>query len=308
MQTPVIGSRHSVAETRPATGNRILTMLLQESRIAVQVIFVLRFLSAVALASNLMDVLPAALLAGTAWSLATIGVYVFNGVMDVAEDRVNGSSRPIARGALDLETAKTGVFSAIGLAFALGLAHGDGMLLLLLAVYVACGYAYSGPPFHGKRRGSSASLLVLGLGVLTYAAGWESSGHLRPTPVVLLAVVMSLWMAGVGAFAKDLSDVAGDLAGGRRTPVIAWGEPRARLVVAVNALTIASFYLAVTAACAPMLLPSATVVGVGAVTVAVLVATTRRSTSKARRRLPYRAFMVTQYAAHLAVFIVLAVR
>jgi 4-hydroxybenzoate polyprenyltransferase len=283
-------------------------MLLQESRMPVQVIFVLRFLSVVALASNLAVVLPTVLLAGTAWSLATIGVYVFNGVMDVAEDRVNGSARPIARGALDLETAKIGVFLAIGLAFALGLAHGDGMLLLLLVVYVGCGYAYSGPPFHGKRRGSSASLLVLGLGLLTYAAGWETSGHLHPVPVVLLAVVMSLWMAGVGAFAKDLSDVAGDMAGGRRTPVIAWGETRTRLVVAVDALTIGTVYLVATAAWAPILLPSAMVVGVGAVAVAVLVAITRSSTLKAHRRLPYRAFMVTQYAAHLAVFIVLAVR
>ncbi|MEU0203852.1 MULTISPECIES: UbiA family prenyltransferase [unclassified Streptomyces] len=283
-------------------------MLLQEPRIPVQVIFLLRFLSAVALASNLPAVLPTVLLTGAAWSLATIGVYVFNGVMDVAEDRVNGSSRPIASGALGIETAKTGVLLAIGLAFALGLAHGDGTLLFLLAVYVGCGYAYSGPPFHGKRRGSSAALLVLGFGVLTYAAGWESSEHLRPVPVLLLAAAMSLWMAGVGAFAKDLSDVAGDLAGGRRTPVIAWGETRTRLVVAADALAIGTLYLVAAAAWAPTLLPSAMAVEAGAVAVTVLVAVTRRSTVKAHRRLPCRAFMATQYAAHVAVFVMRAVR
>ncbi|WP_280464990.1 hypothetical protein, partial [Nocardia brasiliensis] len=48
-------------------------------------------------------------------------------------------------------------------------------------------------------------------------------------------------------------------------------------------------------------------VGLGGGGVGVPAATTRRATSRTDRRLPYRAFMVTQYAVHIAVLATLLI-
>ncbi len=281
-----------------AFANHVHGFLL-ESRPAVQVVFMLRFFAAAALSGGPAD--GRLWWAAAAWSLATMAVYVVNGVMDVTEDRANGSSRPIARGALPAPVATTLVAAASVLSLALAAAVDARVLLPLVALHLACGYAYSGPPFHGKRRGSTTALLVLGLGVLTYAAGWSAGGRHAGLPVLLLGVAMSLWMAGVGALAKDLSDVAGDALGGRRTPVIVWGEVRTRALTAVNAVLIGAGFLTASLLRATSLVPVAAVLLLGGAAVAVLVATTRHGATRAVRRLPYRAFMFTQYAVQLLV-------
>lgn len=294
-----------LALTRPASPQensaaRIVNSLhgfLLESRPAVQVIFLLRFLAAAALSDGLRGTRVWA--AASAWALATMAVYVFNGVMDVTEDRANGSSRPIASGALPPPVAAALVAAAAALALAVGAAVDPVLLLPLVAAHLACGYAYSGPPFHGKRRGSTTSLLVLGMGVATYAAGWAAAGRHASVPVLLLGAAMSLWMAGVGALAKDLSDVAGDTLAGRRTPVIVWGERRARTLTAFNAVLIGAAFLTASLLLAAPLLPAAVALLLGSPVVAVLAATTRHGATPRIRRFPYRAFMVTQYAVHL---------
>ncbi|MFI5781893.1 UbiA family prenyltransferase [Nocardia sp. NPDC051570] len=247
-------------------------------------------------------------IAAAAWVLATLAAYVFNGVMDVTEDRANGSTRPISRGSLPVPVAAGGVVVAGALALAIGgVVDAGGLLPLLILAHLACGYAYSGAPFYGKRRGSTAALLVLGMGALTYAAGWQVAGQQGGLPVLLLGTAMSLWMAGVGALSKDLPDAEGDAAGGRRTPVIVWGDTRVRILITANALLIGLAYLAAAIVLAPVLVPSAITLVIGALAVGVLAATTRRATSRGDRRLPYRAFMVTQYAVHIAVLATLLI-
>nr|WP_083905799.1 UbiA family prenyltransferase [Nocardia transvalensis] len=273
---------------------------VQESRISVQIIFHIRFCTAVVLGTSILDGRVAA--AALAWLLATLAIYVFNGVMDVTEDRANGSTRPISRGSLPVPIAAGGVVAAGALALAIGgVVDAGGWLPVLILAYLACGYAYSGAPVFGKRRGSTAMLLVLGMGVLTYVAGWQAAGREGGLPVLLLGTAMSLWMAGVGALSKDLSDAEGDAAGGRRTPVIRWGDTRVRVLITANAVLIGGGYLAAALFFAPILIPSALTLVAGALAVGVLAATSRHAVGRDGRRRTYRGFMVTQYAVHIAV-------
>src|SRR5215212_2004128 len=94
---------------------RILYRCFLEARPAVQGIFLLRFLAGASFASPLFaGGVSCSLLAGAAlWICATLSVYIFNGVMDVEEDRINSSSRPVARGKLKV-THAAGV--SVGLA------------------------------------------------------------------------------------------------------------------------------------------------------------------------------------------------
>src|SRR5437763_7685250 len=86
---------------------RVPAWCWRESRPPVQVIFQLRFLTGYLLARPLPGIrgattfVPAAAL----WLLATVAIYLLNGCADVTEDRVNGSSRPIAAGLLPVQLA-----------------------------------------------------------------------------------------------------------------------------------------------------------------------------------------------------------
>lgn len=289
-------------------GARTLRYFAEESRITVQIVSLLRFATVFALASGPLPSLGGGVAGGLALVLAASAVYVFNGVTDRVEDRANGSTRPIVSDRLPVRTAVRGIVAATVLALLISGFSGGPVLLAPLVGYLACGYAYSGAPFHGKRRGHTASLLVLGLGAFTYVVGWAGSGHRHALAAIVLAVAMSAWMAGVGTLVKDFSDVEGDALAGRRTPQIVWRRSGARLLASANALAVGAGYLTAALAWAPLLVPSALVVSAGAVVVAVLTRTTRNSAGRDRLRLPYRAFMVTQYGAHAVLLAWLIVR
>nr|WP_166395337.1 UbiA family prenyltransferase [Rubrobacter marinus] len=80
-----------------------------------QGIFLLRFLAGASFANPIFSGGAGVELWGGAalCVCATLSVYIINGVMDIEEDRVNGSSRPVASGKLTVGQA-TGV--AVGLA------------------------------------------------------------------------------------------------------------------------------------------------------------------------------------------------
>ncbi len=290
------------------TGSKAFRHFAEESRVPVQVVTLLRFVTMAVLAAGPLFRPGRTVGAALACLLAAAAVYVFNGVMDRVEDRANGSARPISSGRLPVSTAVQGILAAGCAALLLAWFSGGPALISVLGAYLAFGYAYSGAPFHGKRSGRGASLLVLGLGICTYAAGWLSSGHRHPIAALLLTAAMSLWMAAVGALVKDLSDVRGDIVAGRRTPHIVWGSTRTRLVASLNGFAIGGGYLAAATAWAPVLVPSALVLLAGAFVVAVFARTTRHSVTRDDLRLPYRAFMVTQYGANAALLFWLLVR
>src|SRR5258708_7527865 len=85
------------------------------------------------------------------WELAVFFVYLFNGVADGHEDRLNGSARPIARGALDPAAAMVVASGAALVAVLGGLAIG-GPTAWLVPLLVPLGFLYSGPPLHPNAR------------------------------------------------------------------------------------------------------------------------------------------------------------
>jgi 4-hydroxybenzoate polyprenyltransferase len=284
----------------PVTQIRLCVM---ESRPVVQLIFTLRFVVAFALTYPGHLSVPAwrPALALLTWLLATASAYLFDGVMDVAEDRLNGSRRPIARGALSpsFALAASIVWAVLSL---VGAAILGGLHLLLVPLVLGLGYAYCGPGLRLKRWSSTAGATVLIAGMLTFVAGGAAGGA-RPTSATLLvfALAMSSLMGLVGAVAKDFSDVVGDTLAGRRTLAVVRGiRPAARRLSANAFLVATAFAIAALVVDELLLWPAAVVVaGAAAVTLAC-----RPRSAAAHPRRPYRAFMVTQYLAHAAVLVV----
>ncbi|MEV0177857.1 UbiA family prenyltransferase [Streptomyces sp. NPDC050625] len=297
---PLSGAR---GITRPHRKDLCFRLFVQEARPSVQFIFLMRFLAGAVLAVDVRfsGLGASVLVAGTGWVFATLFTYGINGVCDVHEDLVNKTGRPIARGELAPMTAAVWTWlCAAGSVIAM-LSTGSTLLTAYDLLFLLLGYAYSAAPFQLKRTAAGASGSVLLMGLLTYAAGWTAAGRTLPTgPDLAVAGAMSLWMAAVGAVTKDFSHAAGDAAAGRRSSVTAWGDGTARLTGAVGALVVAGIFAAVAAHRPALLGPAAGVLLGGAVAVSVLCRTTRGD--EARGRTPYRAFMVTQYLTHLALF------
>jgi 4-hydroxybenzoate polyprenyltransferase len=274
---------------------RVLRLCWVQSRPVVQVVFLLRFGSAAALAAAEGRAAPADLVPGTlAWVGAVFAVYLVNGVHDAVEDAVNHPGRPIAAGELGVREA--GRVAVAGAVFAVACAWlaGPG-LVVLTCVFLLVGHLYS---VELKRTAVGTSAVVLVGGLATYLAGFLAAGGRDLAVVLVPAVAMSLWMALVGAVAKDFTDVAGDRAARRRTVVIVLGEGRARAVVRVNALLVGAGYAVTAAVVVPVLVLSAAATLTGAVVLAV---------GDGSVGFGYRVYMRTQLIALLLAFGVLAV-
>jgi 4-hydroxybenzoate polyprenyltransferase len=282
----------------------MLRLSLKESRPAVLMAFQLRYSAGVALAvpaaaiGTSPPVLPV-LLGAFSWFCAIFYTYLYNGCTDVREDRVNGSRRPIADGRLPLDAALAVARGALCAALVSAALAGLGTLLLC-AVLLLLGHAYSAPGTAWKNRTSRAMGTVLFSGLLTYCAGPVALGVPPHVPTLLVvSVAMSLWMALVGAVAKDLSDIAGDTAVGRRTWAVTLGERRTRALVAAGALAVGLGFTGAALLWAPALLATALVVLAGGAAVAAVTLRGGSGSPGARRR-PYRLFMLTQHLAHAA--------
>jgi 4-hydroxybenzoate polyprenyltransferase len=273
-----------------------IALCFVEARLVVQVVFCLRLLAGVALSSSAdIAVSPLRLLCVVVvWELAVMSVYLFDGVMDVIEDRLNGSKRPIARGDLSrgfatTVTACTAASSLLG-GFLLGAPYN-----VLVPVMLVLGYAYCAPPIRLKRWSGGAGMTVTGAGLLTFLAGSAVDGapqHGRA--LIVLAVVMSLWMGLVGALVKDFSDIEGDTAAGCYTAALTRHSRAVRLVIA-NALGIAIAFGIAAAFFVPMLRLPSLIMAIGALCVVVTTLGVVPTSSRSRRRRPYHAFMLAQY-------------
>ncbi|WP_133903204.1 UbiA family prenyltransferase [Actinophytocola oryzae] len=272
----------------------------QEARPVVQVIFQLRFVAGVVLGggtatTHLVD--QSVLLAAASWLAATWCVYLVNGIADVVEDRENGSTRPIARGALPVAAATRMCYVLAVVAVTCGVLVSSRSALLVLLVLLV-GWSYSMGPWPLKNSMPGFLAGVVSLGLLTYLAGWSAVGGGWNTTLVVTSVAMSLWMGLVGA-TKDLSDVRGDRVAGRRTAPVVLGVRRAKALMAALAVSLGLAFLTTAVVVVPRLLPVGVVVCSGACAVAVLLLSAAGRGGRCAERRPYRAFMTTQYAAHM---------
>jgi 4-hydroxybenzoate polyprenyltransferase len=275
-------------------------MCLAEARPCVQIVFGLRYLCGFLLAAHEAGPLITfrGLASAVVWEFAVVFVYLLNGVTDVAGDKINGSRRPIARGHLEPKTAQRVAVGSAVAALSGGIALG-GAFTWMVPTMVLLGFLYSGPPCYLKRRAACGLLTGSLGGLLTYGAGYAAGGGRLPAASPLIfATMMSAWMGVVGSVTKDLSDVAGDVAAGRRTAVIIYGEKKARLASSALALALGAAFLVTTAQTAPTLAWPAVAMQAGAVLVAASNLWQFRTGS--RRHRPYRAFMLTQYMMHLS--------
>ncbi|GAA2016062.1 UbiA family prenyltransferase [Nakamurella flavida] len=266
--------------------------LFLEARPAVQLVFLQRILVT---SGFLVVPHPDAgrLLLG--WPMLAVAVYVFNGVCDQDEDRVNGSGRPLAQGRIGIRVAGISC-AATGLGGLLLCGwSGPGPLLLAVAS-LALGWAYSAGP--RWKDGAVSSALSVGAGaLLTYAAGWLVYGG--PHPVLMLGALLAVWVTCCCP-TKDLSDREGDALAGRRTLPVLLGPVRTGWVLGVVALVAGGLVAAAVLVLAPVFLPVAVVVVVGSVLVAVALPAASRATDRVGRRRPYLMFLSCQLAINVA--------
>lgn len=280
---------------------RVAVLSFVEARPAVQGAFMLRFAAGYSFSGG------ASLLAlawAAAWLCATWAIYLLNGVTDVVEDRVNASSRPVARGLLGPReaTATVGVLVALGLAITLATGHPTWWTLPLL---LGLGWAYSAPPLSLKRWPLGLVAVATPAALLTYHAGFVAGGGrgLADEPALLaFSAIMALWMTIVGQ-AKDLSDVEGDRRAGRRSLPVVLGDGPAKLLVSTAALLLALTSVVTAGLLGPELLAPASCLILGGLTLAVITLGPWSKEGKDRRK-PYDVFMITQYAANLAVTLI----
>jgi 4-hydroxybenzoate polyprenyltransferase len=301
-----ITDRLLVSKTQPNLTLRYALLSLSEARPIVQVVFVLRYVVGAAFTAHQHLPNPFQLVAGTlAWWLAVVAAYLINGVLDIKEDRANGSSRPIARGDLPERAA---IFITAGAALgALTLAQFVPGLSVWVVAFLLLGWAYSAPPFPAKRWSSLCAVVVFGLAWTSFAGGAATVGGELNTAGLVFATVMSAWVALVGSVVKDLSDADGDATGGRRTVAVRYGAWLARALGATGALVVGASAVLAALLWSPSTLVAMIPVAVGAVCVVAQIVRTARikDADKRTRRSAYRAYMNTQYVAIIVMLAVL---
>lgn len=169
---------------------------------------------------------PTALLWAMASALGLGGAgNAANDVFDLEADRINRPLRPLVTGALSRETAI--VIAGVAGGFGLFAAWWVGPALFVLAVLaLAVMLAYS--PWL-KARGLRGNVAVAVVASLPLIYGAVAAGNWRAglAPSALAAL---LHLAR--EIVKDVEDVAGDLALGRRTVPIVWGTEAGFLAAA----------------------------------------------------------------------------
>ena len=284
---------------------------IKEARPSVLVIQFIRFTAGAALAIRITGhwVPLRAILGVLSWELAIVWTYLYNGVMDFQEDRVNGSRRPIASGMLTRSTAIRCAQGAAALSLVCAGLLGVPTTCAVLAMLLI-GWQYSASPGRLKARPVGTAATGAALGFLAYLAGFlgqAGSSWRHPTAEALLFVlVMSAWMALVGTPAKDLPDAQGDAAAGRKTLVLLWGENATRRAMAAAAVTLAITFVVSAAVSTPALRWPAVTLAAGSLSIALAALSQISAGDRSRRRRPYRIFMITQYLVNICLLMVTA--
>lgn len=127
--------------------------------------------------------------------------------------------------------------AALALGTVLALLRGPG-IIALGSLGLALGLLYSLPGAQLSARGIGELAVAAGLGILpTLGAVWLQTGGVD-FGAVLLCVPVSAWVAAI-LVVNEVPDVDADRDAGKRTLVVRWGNPGARLIY--RALTLLAF-------------------------------------------------------------------
>jgi geranylgeranylglycerol-phosphate geranylgeranyltransferase len=176
-------------------------------------------LGRVALPRELLLAMFSAMLLGAAGNAA-------NDLWDVETDRINKPGRPLVSGALSTDVAAVvgGVAGGLGLLLA-WLAGGTVLTIAVPALVLMVVYS---PLLKPQPVLGNVVVAAVGGLPLVYGAGAVGDWHAGLVPF-WLAVLLHLSREIV----KDLEDIPGDLAAGRRTIPITWGRRAGFLAAAV---------------------------------------------------------------------------
>ncbi|MFF9563631.1 UbiA family prenyltransferase [Leifsonia sp. NPDC014704] len=290
MSSAVHPSRAALASCASRVGLAFL-----EGRPVVLGVFALRFIVGTLLVGGADWSSPTLSLAAASWLLAVWAVYLINGISDLEGDRLNGSSRPLAVGRLDVRSASAIAATLLALSLLCASLLPRAFLGAVVA-FVCLGLAYSVGPWAAKKA-AIAALLVAAAGVfLTYLSAALVAAETVPASALVFATVASCWIA-VAGHTKDFGDIAGDAAEGRRTLPVMLGVERARIVVAAGTGIVSAAAMVLGAVVHQ--LRALLVLGVaGPVVIALTLLVD--GTDRRRAKRPYRSFMAGQYALNVA--------
>ncbi|WP_081706216.1 UbiA family prenyltransferase [Nocardia sp. CNY236] len=281
---------------RVAGAGQALWLCFVEARPTVQSMFVLRLVVGGMLCDTVRftaDIVRC----GIAWLLAIASSYIWNGCSDLVSDRINGSGRPLATGMLERAVAFRVAAATAAASLVLSALVSVGLLLHTIGALLL-GYAYSFGRHALKRGAVGVTFTAVAIGVLSFDAGRVAFGGTITAEFVTFTAGLTLWLV-IGGAVKDLDHLPGDIAAGRRPFFARVGYPRGSVGVACGAV-VPSAGIAYVALVSGVPLKAAAVGSiVGSLALWVCPWRGFTANTPAGRRRPYRAFMHTQYAAHL---------
>lgn len=148
------------------------------------------------------------------------GLFIFNDIYNIDEDRVNAPNRPLVTGEIGLEEATTAGYLALLLGIAFALTLGVAPLAIVLTA-VTSGMAYN---IRYKRTGFTGNLIVSLDTSLPFLFGAAVTGGYR---IPLLAIIFTLiaFVATLGReVLKGIRDLEGDRRVGIRTVAVTKGQ------------------------------------------------------------------------------------
>jgi geranylgeranylglycerol-phosphate geranylgeranyltransferase len=171
-----------------------------------------------------------------AWYFISFGVYVFNALTDVEEDRIDHPGRPIASSSVSISDAWKIFGASITIAFVTSLFISIPCLILVLTSFLL-GVAYSHPSIRAKRRFPLKVAVSVSGAVIVSLCGGIVAGNLDGA-VYFSAIFFGLF-AMVTLLLGDISDIRGDTAAGVKSLPVVIGVRNSILFVACIPLVIA---------------------------------------------------------------------
>jgi 4-hydroxybenzoate polyprenyltransferase len=151
--------------------------------------------------------------------LATSGIYMFNDVFDLDEDKVNDPTRPIPSG---LVSKRQAIGAAVGMmALALILVLAVSLQAFLLATALAgVGILYSAPPFKLKELFMIPYACLGIFTALSFMIGASFGAEFGPEVVIVGILVFGYALSA--SMVKEFKDVEGDRKAGVRSLPVRW--------------------------------------------------------------------------------------